>query len=100
MLRRPQRSARTGTLCPYATLFRSGLALPAPPIGAVLGSLADLRRRGAAAVGLGDDPDGVAGGGLDHPEVRADDETVGAHHREQVREPAHAHALEIGRANV
>src|SRR3546814_3324242 len=30
MLRRPPRSTRTDTLCPYTTLFRSGSANPGP----------------------------------------------------------------------
>src|SRR3546814_13763280 len=33
MIRRPPRSIRTDTLCPYTTLFRSGVSLP-PAIAA------------------------------------------------------------------
>src|SRR3546814_450472 len=48
MIRLPPRSTRTDTLCPYATLFRSGTAVPEAP--AVVGGRASA-------------PDGAGGGG-------------------------------------
>src|SRR3546814_8294978 len=50
MIRRPPRSTRTDTLCPYTTLFRSGGGLGVDP----LGQPAHEGREVAAAEGLGD----------------------------------------------
>src|SRR3546814_5859594 len=46
MIRRPPRSTRTDTLCPYTTLFRSGLGLHLRA-SAVGGAAARLRHRRA-----------------------------------------------------
>src|SRR3546814_8847264 len=74
MIRRPPRSTRTDTLCPYTTLFRSGrvgeadVVLLVVPLGQVdcrIGGLAGLRDGRRAAVGLDDlaapaEPDAAA----------------------------------------
>src|SRR3546814_13433374 len=43
MIRRPPRSTRTGTLCPYTTLFRSALLLP-PLVCLPVAVLAELAK--------------------------------------------------------
>src|SRR3546814_15368558 len=54
MIRRPPRSNRTDTLCPYTTLFRSAVALAAPGMGlpgaGIEGQLAGKVLNGAAEV--------------------------------------------------
>src|SRR3546814_2182824 len=98
MERRPPRSTRTGRLCPYTTLFRSGGPggrLPLHP--AALGQSAGAAAAGCAAVlqrlagGLATAAGAVAdlhrtGGGVPHPEPDqpADPEIGRAHVRTPV----------------
>src|SRR3546814_11333651 len=74
MIRRPPRSTRTDTLCPYTTLFRSEVAARIDVSG---DAGRDVGIVGKLAVRLGrlDALDGVA-----HAVARVDPQAVGIHH--------------------
>src|SRR3546814_9377352 len=62
MIRRPPRSTRTDTLCPYTTLFRSDGGGAVPPAGKRPGDGAGLRWAGLGGLCGGGTAAGAAGG--------------------------------------
>src|SRR3546814_18239711 len=62
MIRRPPRSTRTDTLCPYTTLFRSDGGGAVPPAGKRPGDGAGLRWAGLGGLCGGGTAAGEAGG--------------------------------------
>src|SRR3546814_2728146 len=67
MIRRPTRSTRTATLCPYTTLFRSVLPNTLPPLivfASLMAGTAMLIEAGLSFLGLGVQPPDASWGSM------------------------------------